>query len=128
MNVLEMVEVKLGDLANGYDYVQMAVDEVEQCILNYCNIRTVPKELNFMWVNMCVDLIKYNIESQRDTSGEEVSMDNVSSLKIGDTQVSLGEGGSGSARATTLKSHRPNLDQFLMNYRQQLKSFRRLRT
>jgi hypothetical protein len=73
---------------------------------------------------MAVDLIKYNYESNN--SGGEVAADaaDVSSLKVGDTQIQLG--GGSSSRAKVLNSHRPNLDQIVMNYQSQLNKFRRM--
>lgn len=110
---------------------QLAVDEVEQVIRNYCNIcatDTIPVELNFTWANMAVDLLKYTTASNTADagSGTEVDSADVSSIKIGDTQISLGGAGSTNQRAAALKSHSATLDALTLNYRAQLNKFRRV--
>ena len=124
MTVNEIVRAKIKDEAIIELDIQLAVMEVEEVIKQYCNIDEVPEALNYTWANMAVDLVKYNYESNN--SGGEVAADvaDVSSLKVGDTQIQLG-GGSGS-RAKVLNSHRPNLDQIVMNYQSQLNKFRRM--
>lgn len=124
MTVLEIVNLKIADATITEPEKELAVGEVEQVIKNYCNIDEVPEALNYTWANMAVDLIKYNYESNN--SGGEVAADaaDVSSIKVGDTQIQLG-GGSNS-RAKVLNSHRPNLDQIVMNYKSQLNKFRRM--
>lgn len=125
MTVLEIVNLKITGAAFAEPEKALAVGEVEQVIKNYCNIDKVPEALNYTWANMVVDLIKYNYESNN-SGGGEVAADvaDVSSIKVGDTQIQLG-GGSGS-RANVLNSHRPNLDQIVMNYQSQLNKFRRM--
>lgn len=124
MTVLEIANLKIIDAAITKLDIQLAVMEVEEVIKNYCNIDEVPEALNYTWANMAVDLIKYNYESNN--SGSEVAADaaDVSSLKVGDTQIQLG--GGSSSRAKVLNSHRPNLDQIVMNYQSQLNRFRRM--
>lgn len=124
MTVLEIVNLKIADATITEPEKVLAVGEVEQVIKNYCNIDKVPEALNYTWANMVVDLIKYNYESNN--SGGEVAADaaDVSSIKVGDTQIQL-DGGS-STRAKVLNSHRPDLDQIVMNYQSQLTKFRRM--
>lgn len=124
MTILEIVQAKIKNEAITELDIQLAIGEVEEVIKNYCNIDEVPEALKYTWANMAVDLVKYNYESNN--SGGEVAADaaDVSSIKVGDTQIQLG-GGSGS-RAKVLNSHRPNLDQIVMNYQSQLNKFRRM--
>ena len=124
MTVNEIVRAKIKDEAIIELDIQLAVMEVEEVIKQYCNMDQVPEALKYTWANMAVDLVKYNYESNN--SGGEVAADaaDVSSIKVGDTQIQLG-GGSGS-RAKVLNSHRPNLDQIVMNYQSQLNKFRRM--
>lgn len=124
MTVLEIVNIKITDATITEPEKALAIGEVEQVIKNYCNIDKVPEALKYTWANMVVDLIKYNYESNN--SGGEVAADaaDVSSIKVGDTQIQLG--GGSNARAKVLNSHRPDLDQIVMNYQSQLNQFRRM--
>jgi hypothetical protein len=113
--------------------VQLAIDEVEFVICNYCNIEEtsdIPEALSFTWANMAADLLKYTYETNRTDAGAggttEVDESEVSSIKIGDTQISLGGSGSASQRSRTLRSHVAVLDQLTMNHREQLNKFRRV--
>ena len=126
MTILEIVNLKMMDVTITELEKELAVGEVEQVIKNYCNIDEVPEALNYTWANMVVDLIKYNYESNNSGGDvlDSVDASDVSNIKIGDTQIAL-QGGS-SDRSRTLKSHRPNLDQIVMNNREQLNRFRRM--
>lgn len=126
MTVLEIVRAKIKDPAITELDIQLAINEVEEVIKNYCNIDTIPEALKFTWANMSVDLVRYqhesNISADDVLAGIDVS--DVSNLKIGDTQIALQ--GNNSERSKALKSHRPNLDQIVMNNKQQLNRFRRM--
>lgn len=126
MTVIEIATKKLKDLTLAQEDIQLAIDETEVAIENYCNIDEVPEALNFTWANMATDLARYTYAkttSENDIlAGIDIS--DVSNLKMGDTQIAL-QGGSGS-RHSALKSHRPNLDEIVFNYKEQLNKFRRL--
>lgn len=137
MTVLEITLAKVKALVDSGAVtevdVQLAIDEVELVIRNYCNIEEtsdIPEALSFTWANMAVDLLKYTYETNRTDAGAggttEVDAAEVSSLKIGDTQISLGGSGSASQRSRTLRSHVAVLDQLTMNHREQLNKFRRV--
>ena len=126
MTILEIVQAKIKNEAITELDIQLAIGEVEEVIKNYCSIDEVPDALKYTWANMAVDLVKYQYEST--VSGGNVldfaDASDVSNIKIGDTQIAL-QGGS-SDRSRTLKSHRPNLDQIVMNNKEQLNRFRRM--
>ena len=126
MTVNEIVRTKIKDEAITELDIQLAVSEVEEVIKNYCNIDTIPEALKFTWANMSVDLVRYQHESNISADDVLAGIDasDVSNLKIGDTQIALQ--GNNSERGKTLKSHRPNLDQIVMNNKQQLNRFRRM--
>lgn len=137
MTVLEITLAKVKDLADSGAVTeidaQLAIYEVGFVIRNYCNIeetRDIPEALNFTWANMSVDLLKYTYETNRSDAGAggttEVDVSEVSSLKIGDTQISLGGSGFASQRSRSLRSHAAVLDQLTMNYQSQLNKFRRM--
>lgn len=108
--------------------ILLAVKEVEQSILNYCQIPGVPPQLHFVWANMAVDLLLYQVESnytpQDPMDGLDVS--DLSSVKVGDTSVFIGDKYRSNQRSRTLQSHNANLDELVMNYTKQLNQFRRI--
>ena len=110
------------------EQIILAVQEVEQTILNYCQIPRVPSQLHFVWANMCVDLIMFQIENnytpEDPLDGLDVS--DLSSVKIGDTSVFVGDKYRSNPRSRTLQSHNANLDELVMNYTKQLNQFRRI--
>lgn len=110
------------------DEIFLNVLEIEQAILNYCQIPGVPPQLNFVWANMAVDLILYNIEMnftpEDPLDGLDVS--DLSSVKVGDTSLFIGDKYRSNMRSRILQSHNSNLDQVIMNYTQQLNQFRRI--
>ena len=126
MTVNEIVRTKIKNEVITELDIQLAVNEVEEVIKNYCNIDTIPDALKFTWANMSVDLVRYQYESNISADDVLAGIDasDVSNLKIGDTQIVLQ--GNNSERGKTLKSHRPNLDQIVMNNKQQLNRFRRM--
>lgn len=131
MTVLEIVGAKVKALVASGAITevneQLAIDETEQVIKNYCNINLVPAGLNFTWANMAVDLLKYTYASNSaDTSSAEPDSAEVSSVKIGDTQIQLGGASTTNQRAAALRSHTAMLDSITMNYKEQLNKFRRM--
>lgn len=126
MTVFEIVNAKLNNDAITELDIHMAIDEVGEEIKNYCNIDEIPNGLKYTWANMAIDLAKYQFEANNpvDDILDAIDATDVSTLKIGDTQIALG--GNNSERATALKSHKPNLDQILMNYKAQLNRYRRM--
>lgn len=94
------------------------------------NVKKLPQELLYILVNMCVDYLRYvNAQQNEDNPDAELEVDlnSISSVKIGDTSVDIGEGNSNSLSSKDLKSHYSNLDDIIFNYRAQLNMFRRLR-
>jgi hypothetical protein len=126
MTILEIVQAKIKNEAITELDIQLAISEVEEVIKNYCSIDIIPEALKFTWANMAVDLIRYQYESSISADDVLAGIDasDVSNLKIGDTQIALQ--GNNSERGKTLKSHRPNLDQIVMNNKEQLNRFRRM--
>lgn len=128
MRTVEIVVTKLPANVSS-TMCQLAVEEVEQAVKNYCDIVKVPDELRFVVANMAVDLVRYQLATQKADAGaeEDVTLNDVSSLTIGDTKVELkGEEKSSTLEAKAQNSHTPNLDGIVMNYRAQLNKFRRM--
>ena len=132
--VVEIIKAKnkrITDLENGGlldDEILLNVKEVEQSILNYCQIPRVPPQLNFVWANMTVDLILYSIEMNNKPEDPLDSLDvsDLSSVKIGDTSVYVGDKYRSNMRSRILQSHNANLDEIVMSYTKQLNQFRRI--
>lgn len=105
-----------------------ALQEVEQVIKNYCSIPVVPDALRYTWCNMSVDLLLYNHEFNTTPNDvlEAFDPSDVSTIKVGDTSVSLGDKYRSNARSRILQSHQSNLDSIVTNYKAQLNQFRRL--
>lgn len=128
MTVLEIVQAKLGESGASLSplSLELAIAEVEQAIKNYCGISSVPDALCFTWANMAVDLLQYELASSEGPSeDEEVDMNGVSSIRMGDTTINLG-GGANSSYGRAINSHKANLDDIVMNHREQLHKFRRM--
>jgi hypothetical protein len=110
------------------EQILLNVKEVEQSILNYCQIPRVPPQLHFVWANMSVDLILYSIEMNNTPEDplDGLDVSDLSSVKIGDTSVFIGDKYRSNLRSRTLQSHNANLDELVMNYTKQLNQFRRI--
>lgn len=121
-----ITDIKNGGLAD--EDILMNVKEVEQSILNYCQIPRVPTQLNFVWANMSVDLILYLIEMNNKPEDplDALAVSDLSSVKVGDTSVYIGDKYRSNMRSRVLQSHSANLDEIVMNYTKQLNQFRRI--
>lgn len=108
--------------------IRAALQEVEQTIKNYCCIPVVPEALKYTWCNMSIDLLLYNheVNTTPDDVLEAFDPSDVSTIKVGDTSISLGDKYRNNMRSRTLQSHNANLDDIVTNYRAQLNQFRRL--
>ena len=134
MEVVKIVKAKnkrITDMDNGGltdDEILLNVKEVEQSILNYCQIPRVPSQLHYVWANMSVDLILYLIEINNTPEDplDALDVSDLSSVKIGDTSVYVGDKYRSNMRSRILQSHNANLDELVMNYTKQLNQFRRI--
>lgn len=105
-----------------------ALAEIEQTIKNYCHVASVPVELYFVMCNMAVDLLKYDIESNKESADVLDAFDasDVQTVNIGDTSITFGDKYRSNARGRTLMSHQAKLDRLIMDYTAQLNNFRRI--
>lgn len=110
------------------DEILFRVKEVEQSILNYCQIPIVPVSLNYVWANMTVDLILFDIEMNHKPEDLMDAMDvsDISTIKVGDTSIYVGDRYRSNLRSRILQSHNANLDEIVMSYTKQLNQFRRI--
>ena len=134
LEVVKIIKAKnkrITDMENGGlddEEILLNVREVEQTILNYCQIPRVPPQLHFVWANMSVDLILYLIEMNNTPEDplDALDVSDLSSVKIGDTSVFIGDKYRSNMRSRILQSHNVNLDELVMAYTKQLNQFRRI--
>lgn len=134
LEVVKIVKAKnkrITDAENGGlsdEEILLNVKEVEQSILNYCQIPRVPPQLHFVWANMSVDLILYLIEMNHKPEDplDGLDVSDLSSVKVGDTSIYIGDKYRSNQRSRTLQSHSANLDEVVMGYTKQLNQFRRI--
>ena len=134
LEVVKIVKAKnkrITDMENGGlndEEILLNVKEVEQSILNYCQIPRVPSQLHYVWANMSVDLILYFIEMNNKPEDplDGLDVSDLSSIKVGDTSVYIGDKYRSNIRSRTLQSHNANLDEIVMGYTKQLNQFRRI--
>lgn len=122
MTVLDIVKSKVEYLDIAEPLILVAIDEIACAIKNYCNIENIPETLKYVWANMAVDLIVYQNEVSKENALNQIGVENITAIRMGDAQVSIGEG----VKNKVLNSHRPNLDTIVMNYRQHLNAHRRM--
>lgn len=129
--VLNIIESRIGfDISS--DEVLSYVREVEQFVINYCCVPEVPEALIYTVANMSIDLLGfYEIkkqDSKADSNDSDSSLElvgGVSSVRVGDTTIKVGDVG-GTIATNTRNSHKANLDELVMNYQHQLNMFRRI--
>lgn len=128
MTALEILNKKLTDANIDNVTRELAIEEVSQAVKNYCNIDVVPEQLNFVVANMSLDLIRYQsaVASTGTLDINNIGTSDIASLSIGDTSINLGEGSPTNDITVAKKSHVPNLDEIIMNNREQLQKFRRM--
>lgn len=134
LEVVKIVKAKnkrITDMERGGlndEEILLNVKEVEQSILNYCQIPRVPPQLHYVWANMSVDLILYFIEINNTPEDplDGLDVSDLSSVKVGDTSVYIGDKYRSNQRSRTLQSHNANLDEIVMGYTKQLNQFRRI--
>lgn len=114
MDVLLIVKSKLLEPKPTDSELLPLIGEVEQTILNYCNLQVVPPQLNYVHANMVVDLL--NHQTKVNSEEEQTS---VSSIKEGDVTVQFG--------AVRVETSEQAMKGLLFNYKEQLNRFRKLR-
>lgn len=129
--ILEIVKLRhKSDLMTDVELLSY-IEEVGQFICNYCVRPYVPWNLRFTWANMVRDLVVYTEELHRtpaDLDGQDLDFSDISSVKIGDLTVGMGDKYRSNQRSRTLQSHdlKEALDGMLLNYREDLNRFRRI--
>jgi hypothetical protein len=129
-DILPIINSKLKNDAVSEDDRLLAIEEVGQVILDYCHIGEIPAALKFTWANMSVDLLVYQqaASTPSDASSESTQTAGaVSSVKEGDTTVSFGGQSPDAAdRDRALDTHKAKLDALVMDYKAQLRRYRKV--
>lgn len=132
--VKQIVKTKLGVDSPSDALLDINIDEIEQAILNYCNIDVVPKQLMYTFANMVCDIntydsqvVKDNTPATEENEGDiEIPASGINSVRVGNTTVTFGSGSDTSVRNRALRSHEADLDSLILNYKAQLNKFRRM--
>lgn len=87
--------------------LQFILEDVQETILNYCNIKELPEGLTNTAYRMAMDLYRNETIGQ-----EEAAAGPASSLTEGDTSVSFRAHADESFSNTILKNYRPSLNRY----------------
>lgn len=91
------------------------IDEVRDYILNYCNIKEVPTELNSCWVSLVCQKYLQNKLALGDMEGVENG--NISSISEGETSISYDNSNSSVARMQKLIDKLGKVENQLVGFR-----------
>lgn len=119
-NIPEVVKMQLTYLLKGKEGIgeldiEYALSRAREYICNYCNIQSVPKQVYSTWANMALDIIKNDFPN----IFNEIDNRDISHIKAGDTDITLG--GNGGKSAETLEKA------MITSYSSQLHSIRRIK-
>lgn len=131
MEIVEIIAKKLEKFGIEWsnDDIELSLAEVDQTILNYCHINSMPKELLFTRANLVTDYIRY---MEANTVSTEAGIDVTVASKVGPLTsvdaggVSYGFADNASNDNFIGNAHTANLDDLITNYTHQLNEFRRL--
>jgi hypothetical protein len=107
----------------------MYIEDVEQAILNYCNIDSVPWALRYIWANMILDFVKWAKSTKQISDPDSIGADDMisTSIRVGDTTVGLASKASVlSKSADSLRKTEGVLNEIVLNYTDALNKFRRV--
>lgn len=97
-NKLKLLGYNVPDGEN--EILEILIDEVRDYILNYCNIKEVPAELNSAWISLVCQKYLQNKLAFGDIEGIENG--NISSISEGETSISYDNNNSSIARMQKL--------------------------
>lgn len=112
---LQLEDNKLDTLISSY------IKEIGRRILHYCNIRSIPEGLIYVWASMVMDAVRVELPAVEEIAD---SSDDGTSIKIGDSTSGPASGSSGGAVSSTSKSV---IDELVLNYCVDLNHFRRIK-
>lgn len=130
--VKKILDYKLNKLLG--DKAKSVTDEDKEFILAqakskiqaYCHRLDMPKPIYYVWVDMAIEILKINDSKlfEKDSMSEEEMSKRVTSVKAGDTTISLD---AGSTDDTIDTGYNPNAndDALLNSFAKQLMAFRK---
>lgn len=129
MEILQVILNKLNryNISWTEDEVKFILAEIDEYIMNYCNIYVIPKELLFVRSNLVLDYIRH-IESNKPVEdGMDITnttkVGPLTSIKSGNIQYNFSDNSTNGNHISN--AHKVNLDSLLLNYESQLNKFRR---
>lgn len=112
-NNLKLLGYNIPDGEN--EILEVLIDEVRDYILNYCNIKEVPTELNSCWATLVCQKYLQNKLALVDMEGVENG--NISSISEGETSISYDNSNSSVARMQKLIDKLGKVENQLVSYR-----------
>ena len=112
----DIIKAKTQSLTLADIKIDLALEEVETAFKNYCNRYDIPDKARFLVANLAVDLLKSQHTGDSDAS--EPSEGELGSITVDDVSFSFD---------AAKRAHVINLDDILLNYREQLNQFRKMR-
>lgn len=131
MEPLQIITFKLSNynIQWSNENIQIVLDEVDQFIKTYCQINSIPKEMDYIRANLVVDYIRYlNANDPTKEKDVEINVDpKVGALTyITSGAVSYGFASNSTGKNSIANAHTSDLDELLNNYKSQLNKFRRV--
>ncbi|MCI9907760.1 phage head-tail connector protein [Clostridioides difficile] len=90
--------------------LEFILEDVEEMVKNYCNVPTIPEQLNSTILRMAIDMYK-----NESLGSEDIALGSISSISEGDTSVSY------RSSASEFK------ESLLKDYKLQLNRYRKIR-
>ncbi|RXM70852.1 phage head-tail connector protein [Clostridium tetani] len=119
-DVLELVKLRLGLKDDKLDdVIKNYIYEMKFKILNYCHIKTIPRDLMYLWATMTMDIVRVD-QAYLDEISNTIA-DNVKSINLGDISVNFGS--SNEVTSTSKKS----INDIVLNYEKELRSSRKVK-
>lgn len=112
----DIIKAKTSGIELHDEEIDLALEEVEVAFKNYCNRHDIPDRARFLVANLAVDLLKSQHTGNSD--GSDIPAGELGSITVDDVSLSFD---------ASKRSHVINLDDILLNYREQLNQFRKMR-
>ena len=121
--VRKIITARLQNNPIDEDLLLSFIDETESVITNYINRSYVPMPLKFVFVNMCMDLLKSQAMNGNIDNDQlaDTGIGAVASITDGDTQIKF------ATTKTVTGAHTADVDSLLYNYKIQLDKYRLLK-
>lgn len=131
-DIFDIVKIKIGNQLEVADsYLACLIDEMGQEIKNYCNIKTIPDALKYVWANMVTDYsLRFSPEAIAAAKAGDAESDGgetISSVSLGGISASLGTSDASSMIKDANKIATKGIAEFVKDYKSRLQPFRRVR-